>query len=506
MKLFIPVLVCALGCSAFSSRPAEARLKNAIRIQMGGEPSSLEPWKSLDVYGSSILRNVVEGLYKLDENGELMNGLAASGEVSSDKLKYKFSLRPNAKWSDGKLVTVEDIIFGLRHGLDPKTNGPNAEYFFAIKNAREVFRGQMPLDKLGVSRDGDKVLIELSQPDPLLYLELALPAGSPLREDIYKAHGNRWSTDFPSTGDYKITAYKPADEIDLEPNPFAVTPGKQNIIFKILTEEITAMNLFESSRLDIIMTVTASEIESLKKQQLIQVVPSTSTYFLSFNTSKPPFDDIEWRRAVAGSIDREGLVKSLYGGFLPATSYLPPMIAGSLPYKPLVETAAIAKIKALKNKPRLHYAFGASAFTKTVAEKLQNDLSKNLGVQLELEPVELKTLIGRLRNDPPSMYFIGMSASFNDPITQLNSFSTASEPNFSRYVSASYQAQLEELRAEPFGPKRTQIATDLNRTLIDKDVVVVPIVLREQVYGVQKNIKGFHLSPYQTIHLGQLTK
>ncbi len=500
------LLALLLSQTLVSSPAAQAKQKDAIRIQIGGEPSSLDPWRAVDVYGFGILRNVQEGLFKLGPDGELENGLAASHEISKDGLKYKFKLRPNARWSDGVAVTADHIVTGLRHTLNPKTAAPNAEYFFAIKNAREVFAGKLPLETLGVRREGDDVVIELMKADPLLLLELTLPAASPLRPEILTASKGRWDHTHPVTGDYKIISYRPSDEVLLAPNPHASSPGKKPITYKILSEEITAMNLFESGRMDVVSTVTLSEIERLKKEGLVKTFPSATTFYVSFNLSKAPFNDLDWRKAVAAAIDREGLARALHGGYEPATSYLPKSIAGTLPYKPLVDEAAVAKIRSLAKKPRIRFAYGNSGPGKIVAEKVQSDLFRKLGLRIEIEPMELKTLLGRLQSDPPEMYYLGMSATFNDPVAQLNSFTNESTPPHNRYKSEVYEKLLADFKATPVGPRRAELAREANRQLIEADVAIVPLLLRLQVFGVSKSLKGFRVSPYQIIDLGALEK
>jgi ABC-type oligopeptide transport system substrate-binding subunit len=497
---------CAFVFSVSTPAAHGAKHKDSIRVQIGGEPSTLDPWRAVDVYAFSILANVMEGLYKADSNGELTTGLAASHTLSKDELEHRFRLRENARWSDGVPVQIEDFVFGFQHVLNPKTAAPNAETFFPIVNARAVFSGKKPVSELGVSKEGNELVIRLEKPNPLLLLDLTLPAASPLRKDLFLTAKSRWSTNFPVTGRYKIETYKPSDEVVLVPNEKSSAPGKKPILIKILSEEITAMNLFESGRMDIISTVTISEIDRLKKQGLVKVVPATTTFFLSFNVSRAPFNDLSWRKAVASSFDREGMVRALNGSYDPVTSVIAKPIDGTLPYKPMKDAEAIAKIRAIPKKPRLKFAYGSSGLTKIIAEKIQADLDANLGLKIELEPMELKTLLGRLQSDPPDLYFLGMSAFFDDGFSQLNGFSNAVTPNFSRYKSDEFEKKMAEFRVAPVGPKRKAAAEDCNRLLTEKDVVSVPLLLRKQVYGVSKSIKGFHLSPYQIIDYGNLSK
>lgn len=143
--LFLPILVFAVGCT--SNKQSEL-----IRIQIGGEPSTLEPWRLTDVYANNVVRNINEGLFTLDADGRIKNGIAASYTINEARLQYRFKLR-DARWSDGAPVTIENFIDGMRHSLDPKTGNPSAEYFFSIQNAYEVFRGQKPIETLGVRRE-----------------------------------------------------------------------------------------------------------------------------------------------------------------------------------------------------------------------------------------------------------------------------------------------------------------------------------------------------------------
>ena len=478
-----------------------------IRIQIGGEPSTLDPARVIDQYGFGILRNVVEGLFRLDAKGELANGLAESYTISKDNLVYRFKIRANAKWSDGKPVALEDFVNGLRHVVNPKTASPNAEDYFAIKKAKEIYQGKAKLEELGVRVEGSELVIELLRPDPTFLLSLSMPSAIPIRKDVLEANKGVWSPKDPVTGDYFVKTYRPADTIELEPNPERKQPGQLPVQYKILQEEITAMNLFEAGRMDVITTITATEIAALRSRGLVQSFPSTTVFYLAFNHSKPPFNDIDWRRAVASSLDREGLSKALMGVFEPTTSFLPKTLDGTVPYKPLDFPKSVEKVKAIDPAAKsVRLAFGASAFTKTATEKIQFDLQKKLGLRLELEPMELKTLLARLKSEPPAMYLLGVSAVYNDPMNHLESFSTESGPNFARYSSPEYEKLLDKLKVTAPGAKRTELAQEANRFLIEKDIALVPIVLRTQVFGVSKSLKNFTVSPYQVIPLAQLRK
>lgn len=480
---------------------------DAIHIQIGGEPSTLEPAMPIDQYSIGILRNVVEGLFKLDPEGKLANGLIESYKVSKDGLIYTFKLKKSV-WSDGQPVTPDDFVFAFRRLIDPQVASPNAQFFFSIKNAKDIFEKKLSMESLGVKAQGKDLVIELSKVDPAFPLELSLPAAAPLRRDLYDANKGKWRFDFPVTGDYIITKYNPDRIIELTPNPKRASKTQKPIVYHILQEDTTALNLLEAGKMDIVTTVPFSDIERIRTAGLLKSVPSTTVFYLSFNQSREPFSDKAARQAISQAIDnvtRSDLNKLLKGTYAPTESYLPNNLDGYSPKSLHSEGKKYGALVSLQNK-RIKLAFGASAFTKLVTEKLQNDLKQKLGIQLELEPMELKMLLGRLKSDPPDLYILGMSAIYNDPINQLSAFDTSTGQNFSRYKNADFEALLEKVRTLKPGPARTKAAQSANEILFHKDFALVPLVLRTQVVAVSKKIKDFHLSPYQVIALSLLQK
>ncbi len=473
-----------------------------LRIQIGGEPSTLDPARALDQYAFGILHNVTLGLTTTDAQGHIQMGLAQKFSVSSDGRFYRFTLRKNAKWSDGKPLTAQHIVLGLRQALSPKTGAPNADLFFDILNAEEIFHGKKPPESLGVEALGSEVQIQLKRPNPILLMVLSLPVASPSREDFSEP----WDFRRPVTGDYVISGYSPADHIDLQPNPYRAPPAQQAVTYKVLSEEIAALNLFESGYFDIISTMTATEVDRFRSLDLVQTAPSTTVFFVSFNLKKPPFDQLKWRQAVASVLDRAGMAGALKGLYEPTTSFIPPSIAGYKAFSPLPVSGATLHVKQQTAKPRVRLAYGASAFTRVVAEKIQGDLKAKLNLDLQLEPMELKTLLARLKTDPPEMYILGLSALYDDALNHLGSFAFDRIPNFSRYDNPAYAHLLEKLRIAPIGEKRAQAALAAQKRLVQEDVVLVPLLLRLQVLGVGKNLNGFQINPFQMIELKALSR
>ncbi|MDE0694784.1 MAG: ABC transporter substrate-binding protein, partial [Boseongicola sp.] len=131
------------------------------------EHSSVDPQIVEDVSGSEIVRDLFEGLMNQDAQGSLVPGTATGYTVSDDKLTYSFTLRDNAKWSNGDPVVAGDFVYAWRRAVGPELASPYSWFMelMSIENAARIIAGDVPVDELGVSAPDDRTLVvNLSQP------------------------------------------------------------------------------------------------------------------------------------------------------------------------------------------------------------------------------------------------------------------------------------------------------------------------------------------------------
>ena len=106
---------------AESSETAESNgEETVVRMNIGSEPDSLDPWQSAASDTEAIMHNVFEGLCLYDENGEIIPGLAESWDISEDGLTYTFHLRQGVTFHNGDAFDSADVLYSYNNfaGLD----------------------------------------------------------------------------------------------------------------------------------------------------------------------------------------------------------------------------------------------------------------------------------------------------------------------------------------------------------------------------------------------------
>lgn len=181
----------------------------ALVYPIDADPLSLDPQTAAGSAAATVLVNCLEGLVRVDENGDVINAAAQTLTLSADGLVYTFTLRDDAVWylprnfarefgeefadAFGTRVTAHDFVFALRRVLIPETRSPDAALLYSLKNARAVHLHGAPADTLGVRAEDDRTLIlTLESPDPEVLRVLAAPIASPCNEAFFNATKGRY--------------------------------------------------------------------------------------------------------------------------------------------------------------------------------------------------------------------------------------------------------------------------------------------------------------------------
>jgi oligopeptide transport system substrate-binding protein len=208
--------------------------------------------------------------------------------------------------------------------------------------------------------------------------------------------------------------------------------------------------------------------------------PIPATFYVGFNTSKPPFDDHRVRQAFASAIDREALVGMLgMQNLLPATSLAAPGVwpdelylfgEVGLPYDP-------AKTSALLDEAGwpTEITLATPRLTATVAEYVAGMWRAHAGVVVHSEPMEWEDFMERLEADPPDAYLMGWVPEYRSPYSFLDVFSSDSPDNFAHYQNTEYDGLLADAVQETDEEAQLAMYVEAERILCEVDAVIAPL-------------------------------
>jgi oligopeptide transport system substrate-binding protein len=483
-----------------------------LNLHNGGDITSLDPHKLSGDWEDRVSGDIFEGLLAYSAEGEAIAGQAESWTVSPDSTVYTFKMREGIMWSDGVPVTANDFVFAFQRLFDPKTAAEYAYLQFTIKNAAAINEGKITdMSQLGVKAIDDKTLeISLEQPSPYFLKALTHYTAHPLPKHVIDAKGEDWVKveNIVTNGPYKPTEWVPGSHVQTVKNDkyYGVAELKiDGVKFVTLEDNAAALKQYRAGEFDILTDFPKDQYEWIKTNLPGQarVAPFAGLYYYVVNSTKPPFDNANVRKALSMAINREVIGPQILGtGELPAYSWVPPGVSGyetpvmldwkDMPYnekveaaKKLLSDAGFGPDKPLKAQLR----YNTNDNHKRIAVAIAS-MWKPLGVEVELYNTETKVHYDEMQRGQVEIGRAGWLADYNDADNFLFLLKTGVEHNYGKWSNAEYDKLLEEgnkltdqaARAETFR-KAEKIALD--------DSAAIPIYYYLSENIVSPKITGF---------------
>ncbi len=194
-KLAAVVAFSAVALAACGSKSSSTASKQVLNWNENSELPTMDLSKATDVVSFDMLNNSMEGIYRLGKDSKIEPGLATKTQVSNDGMKYVFTLRKNAKWSNGDKVTAKDFVYSWQRTVNPKTASQYAYLFSGIKNADAIMAGKKAVSTLGIKADGNyKLTVTLEKKLPYFKLLMGFPVFFPQNQKAVKQYGSKYGT------------------------------------------------------------------------------------------------------------------------------------------------------------------------------------------------------------------------------------------------------------------------------------------------------------------------
>lgn len=524
-----------------SQAPADGPFE--LTVNFASEPQTIDPALNSAVDGAIMINHMFEGLMKWEDSGNEANG--ADGTVtlaritegqaeSFDKavnadgtVTYTFTLRDDAKWSDGKAVTAGDFVYSWQRLVNPETAADYSYMIDCVVNANEIMAGEKDPSELAVSAPDDKTFVVTITTDLPYFTEIcAFPATFPVREDIIASAGDQWTFDtatYVSNGAYKMTSWEHNAEIVMEPNEYyydAANLGPAKITFKLMDDQNAMLSGFNAGELDFIQQVPQAELAGKIASGEMKIVDYIGTYYVCFQTQKAPFDDPRVREAFSLAIDRTYIVENVSqageveaGGFVPAGIYDAAgangddfRTTGGNYYEPTDAEyeANCEKARQLladagypngEGFPVVEYLYNTADNHKAIGEALQFMWEDVLGVTVTLNNQEWGTFLETRKNGDYSIARNGWIADYNDPMSFIDMWMTGGGNNDAQYSNPEFDALVAAAKVETDANKRMELLHQAEDILIGEDCVLAPIYFYTQMHMMDENIDGVYYTP-----------
>lgn len=487
-----------------------------FRVRLAGEPTTLDPQIVAFDVDLSIVKQLFRGLFVYDGPELDIVPAAATeipsvdnGGISEDGLTYTIHLRDDITWSDGTPLTAKDFEYALRRLFDPEAGatGYYFSFYTSIAGAEAAAAAEGPLDAVGVTAVDDTTLeIKLSQELPTLITLLAMWPAYPVRQDIIEENGEAWieAGTLIGNGPFVLSEWAHQDHVTLTANPNYWgddKPTLQTIVYKMIPDEATALISYQNNELDL-APISGPDAASLEGNAEQVKTPELGVFALEYNNSEPPFDNDLVRKAFSAAVDRVTYIQSVTGGVgNPTTSWLPPGLPGYDPNrgsewafdpdkaKQLLDDAGFPNGEGL---PKVTFTIADSRAGRLAAEFLKQQISENLGVDIDIEILESATYEDRYLASEFQVAFGGWGADYADPenfLPQL--FGTGAGFNQYKYSNPDTDALFEQAAIELDNDKRIKLYQDAEAIIIDEDMGVAPIYNRTKNWLVKSYVDGF---------------
>ncbi|MCB0392255.1 MAG: peptide ABC transporter substrate-binding protein [Bdellovibrionales bacterium] len=496
MKIFhlITIILASLAivsCSKKKKGDYNLDPKETLRVNITTEPPSLDWNKSTDTTSAQIQDNIMEGLVEYDFSDPdlgLVGAIAKKWSAENDATDWTFELKKNVKWTDGIELTAQHFIDGWQRLLNPLTASEYAYFLYGIKGAREYNQGKIKDFAKVEAKAVDKYTIKVKLVGPQSYFPYLLThhCTYPIRKEIIEKFGDNWTDpkNIVTNGPFKLKTWDHDKAIVLERNEiyYGEKPKIKNVLAYMIPEMSTAINLFDKGQIDAQLTLPSTELSVLKKREEHLESGILSLYYYGFNVKKKPMDNPLVRKAISLAINRNEVTKMLAGGQIPLTSWVPPGMFG---YEAEIGTGFdIEKANKLldeagfKDRSKLQtitLGFNTNENHQRIAENVQAQLKKNLGINVELKNEEWKVYLNTLKVDPPHVFRMGWLADYPDPDNFLNLMTSYSDNNHTNWGNKDYDSLIEDAAKELDKGKRKDIYSKAQKILTELDVPVAPV-------------------------------
>ena len=382
--------------------PDAAPLEKQVYRELGGEPKHFDTARDIYASGATNLGN--EPLLRNNENIETVPALAESWKAGPNAEYWEFVIRDGAQWSDGKPITADDIVYTYKHLADPLLANPWIWFYGDIKGISKFNAGTGSASDIGVVKVDDRTVQIYGEFGSIPYLPALLSYQAVVVVPKHVAEGNpeHWADSvdgFVSGGPYIPTKWEHNKLIEWEINPLYNGPHKPGIqkVVNPIAVGGTEFTPWLNRETDLVHLLTPQDVAAVRADPalnpLMHFFNNFQSTYVALDTFKAPLDNLDFRKALAHSIDRDTMCQQVLNGtYVAGYSMLPP---GFPAYNSELKAAQIFDLEQAKASLTASgvdlasvniqlYSNGRDVFMEFVKQQWET----NLGIKVTLNQLE----------------------------------------------------------------------------------------------------------------------
>lgn len=488
-----------------------------LRIAVDVALPSADQDVATDGLSFEVLAAMLEGLYSLDADGNLIPGIATDYTVSDDGMVYTFNLR-DAQWSNGTPVTANDFVYSWRRLVDPAIA---SEYSFiaevaGLKNAGAITGGEMPTTDLGVEAKDDKTLVvTLERPVPYFLSLTAFATFFPLNEAFVTEMGDGYAQSPESliaNGPFKMVEWNKGYGFKLLKNETyydVASVAIDGLDYRVIKDNQTSALKFDSNELDMVK-LTSELVDNYKDNPAYTQIDASYVWYVSMNNDDEIYSNVNARKAMQHAINKDNIVTNILNdGSTTANFIVPTGLATGPDGKDFRATSKndyglydvamaqqyweTAKSELGISEATIEILFDDAETVKKMAEFIQAELETNLpGLTVTLKSQPKKNRLELMREGDFQVGLTRWGPDYADPLTYLELFLTGVTSNTPNFSNEKYDENVIASSTTLAGDAEGRWAAmkDAEDILLDQYAGIAPLYQAGYSYLINTKVSG----------------
>lgn len=494
------------------------------------EPSAIVPPTATEPNGLAVVDALFDSLTAYDASLRVVPAAAASW-IATASDEWTFTLREGGTFHDGSPVTAADFKFAweqaVRLGL--------AGYHLRDVQGYDALRAKKAAELAGVTAVDDRTLrVRLIGPRADFPAVVAHPALGPVPRTVWQADRAGFLQRPVGNGPFRMDGTWAHNEFIR----VARFKGRQDGSAPTVVDEVlfpisdpdTAYLAFQQGRRDFSPLPAGALAEASRQYPAssddgyhgpgVLLGPTPVLYFLGFNVTQPPFDDVEVRRAVSMAIDREALRDAiLEGNVSVARATVPPPIPGARDNACGAcerDPAEARRIFAERGITEVELWLNRGGGHEQVAQQIGQDLAAvGVGLRLRSEPPPPDGSFGDyldiLSSGEAGMFRFGWSAEYPtmdaalSPLFDSRSTPASGGRNFMRYANAEVDGLIDRARGTSDELTRHRLYQQAEDLAVGRDQAIIPLFVYHHRFVAAARVENLYLSPFGLVNLPEIS-